>query len=305
MSARLRRLQRRDLRPGGGRRGGRKLVRCAGACERERHRPGQPAEAGGLRLEQGGVEARDDDECRPCRLGRVGECSDRRVRAEKEDPPGVRAQHEREREQGDVVHLAGCAGESKRARSAAPEPGKRKQPAADEVAREVLLADLDLAPLPAVADLLQDGQHHLAQRLLQAERSKALVEHRVSGGLVVAADRREQAGGQSSSIPSDGRSSSSAARAASAAERPCVEPAPHPLHASGVGRRVEPEAARRANRPREPVPGLPRAQQLGRDAHPARELADPKLAGIRRIEVTIQTLNKHLTQTLGSLPYKH
>ena len=109
----------------------------------------------------------------------------------------MRAQDEREREQGDVVHLAGCTGEKrKRARSAAPEPGERKQPAADEVAREVLLADLDLAPLPAVADLLQGGQHHLAQRLLQAERSKALVEHRVSGGLVVAADRREQASGR-------------------------------------------------------------------------------------------------------------
>ena len=175
---------------------GAELVRCAWACERERHRPGQPAEAGSLRLEQGGVEARDDDERRPRRLGRAGERCDRRVRAEKEDPPGVRAQDEREREQGDVVHLAGCTGEkSKRACSAAPEPGKRKQPAADEVAREVLLADLDLAPLPAVADLLQDGQHHLAQRLLQAERSKALVEHRVSGGLVVAADRREQASG--------------------------------------------------------------------------------------------------------------
>jgi hypothetical protein len=111
-----------------------------------------------LHLEQGGVEARDDNERRPCRLGRVGERCDRRVRAEKEDPPGVRAQDEGEREQGDVVHLAGCTGEkSKRARSSAPEPGKPKQPAADEVAREVLLADLDLAPLPAVADLLQGG----------------------------------------------------------------------------------------------------------------------------------------------------
>src|SRR5580765_1146807 len=95
------------------------------------------------------------------------------------------------------MHLAGCTGkESKRARSAAPEPGKREQPAADQVAGEVLLADLDLAPLPAVADLLQDGQHHLAQRLLEAERSKALVEHRVRGALVVAADRRKQASGK-------------------------------------------------------------------------------------------------------------
>jgi hypothetical protein len=60
----------------------------------------------------------------------------------------------------------------------------------------VLFADLDLAPLPTVADLLQDGQHHLAQRLLQAECREALVEHGVGGGLVVAPDRREQARGE-------------------------------------------------------------------------------------------------------------
>ena len=59
----------------------------------------------------------------------------------------------------------------------------------------MLLADLDLATVPAVTDRLQRGQHQPAQRLLQAERRKALVEHRVSGGLVVALDRREQAGG--------------------------------------------------------------------------------------------------------------
>ena len=98
---------------------------------------------------------------------------------------------------GDVVRLAGRAGEEReRTRSAAPEPGEREQPAADEVAREVLVADLDLAALPAVADLFQGGQHHLAQHQLQPERREALVEHRVGGGLVVAANRREQAGGR-------------------------------------------------------------------------------------------------------------
>ena len=85
----------------------------------------------------------------------------------------MRAQHEREREQGDVVRLAGSAGEEReRARPAAPEPGEREQPAADQVASEVLLADVDLAALPAVADLLQGGQHHLAQNLLEAEAAR-------------------------------------------------------------------------------------------------------------------------------------
>ena len=49
------------------------LVGCAGSLECERHRPGQPAQVGGLRLEQAGVEARDDNERRPC-------CSRRQAR---------------------------------------------------------------------------------------------------------------------------------------------------------------------------------------------------------------------------------
>ena len=95
------------------------------------------------------------------------------------------------------MRLAGRAGEEReRARPAAPETGEREQPAADEIARKVLVADIDLAALPAVADLFQGGQHHLAQHLLQAERREALVEHRVGGGLVVAANCCEQAGGR-------------------------------------------------------------------------------------------------------------
>ena len=95
-----------------------------------------------------------------------------------------------------------CVSPGAQARSASgpvPRPrksGEREQPAADEVAREVLLADVDLSALPAVADLFQGGQHHLVQHLLEAECGEALVEHGVGGGLVVAANRCEQAGGR-------------------------------------------------------------------------------------------------------------
>ena len=53
--------------------------------------------------------------------------------------------------------LPGTREKGKRAASAAAELRKPEQSPADEVAREVLVADLELAPLPAVADLLQGG----------------------------------------------------------------------------------------------------------------------------------------------------
>ena len=69
--------------------------------------------------------------------------------------------------------------------AATPEPREREQPAADEVAGEVLLADLERAPLPVVADLREGRQDHLPQDCLDAERREALVEHGVRAGLVV------------------------------------------------------------------------------------------------------------------------
>ena len=189
-------------------------------------------------------------------------------------------------------------------RASGPVPRPQNRASASSLPRMRLLAKcswliLDLAPLPAVADLLQDGQHHLAQRFLEAERSKALVEHRVCGG-ARRSGRSPQAGERrgSSSIPSDGRSSSSAARAASAAERPCSSPRRIRSHASGVGRCVEPEAARRANRPREPVPRLPRARSSsGVTPRPCRTRRSEAAQSPSAMDIIIQTFNKHLTGT--------
>ena len=60
----------------------------------------------------------------------------------KRDPPAARAQGEAEGDQADVVELPLRAGEQREPPSpAAPAPGQRQQPAADQVAGEVLLAD--------------------------------------------------------------------------------------------------------------------------------------------------------------------
>ena len=153
--------------------------------------------------------------------------------------------------------------QASRARGPVPrprEPGKSKQPAADEVTRKVLLTDLGLALLPALADLLQDGQHDLAKRFLEAKRSQALVEHRVGGGFVPAADRRKQAGGEILEHSLRRALVLECCPGGLRGRKALLDPGSHPLHPRSVGRRVEPKAARRANRPRQPVPRLPRAQ---------------------------------------------
>ena len=98
---------------------------------------------------------------------------------------------------GNVVRLAGRASEEReRARPAAPEPGERKQPAADEVAREMLVP-MSISPRSQPSPILpRVGSTTWLEHQLQPERREALVEHRVDGGLVVAASRCDQAGGR-------------------------------------------------------------------------------------------------------------
>ena len=104
------------------------------------------------------------------------------------------AEDEAECDQAEVVRLAGSAGEEcERPAAATPESREGEQPAADHVAREVLLADVDRPFLPVEADLSQGRQDDVAQDDVEAERRQGLVEHRVHAGLVIRANRREQA----------------------------------------------------------------------------------------------------------------
>jgi hypothetical protein len=54
----------------------------------------------------------------------------------------------------------------------------------EHVAREVLLGDADLALLPALTDLVEIGQHHLGQPVLDVELLEDLAEDAVRAGLV-------------------------------------------------------------------------------------------------------------------------
>ena len=129
-------------------------------------RPGEPAEARRLAPRAG--------------RGR----SSRRRRAPASSSPAVRAsvaigvsaprnrmrQPCERRTSANASRVMSCVSPGAQERSASgPLPRSQnrasaKEPAAGKVSREVLLADLDLAALPAVADLFQGGQHNVAQR---------------------------------------------------------------------------------------------------------------------------------------------
>jgi hypothetical protein len=87
------------------------LLGCSGAGEHELRGACEPPQLAGDGVEQRAVHARDDDELRFHRGGRLGKGVDRRVGTEKEDPPAVRAEDEAERDQPDVVSFAGRARE--------------------------------------------------------------------------------------------------------------------------------------------------------------------------------------------------
>ena len=129
----------------------------------------------------------------------------------------MRAQDEPEGEEADVVLLAGCAGQQgEGSRTAAPEPRQREQPASDQVAGEMLLADLDAALLPTAPDGAQCGEDEIAYEGLEPEGGQPVIQRGLNGGFVVRLDRAHQTRPLASSIrPSGEGALSSATRAAS------------------------------------------------------------------------------------------
>ena len=174
---------------------------------------------------------------------------------------------------------------ARRARRRGSRAGRRRgpsrrasaeQPPADEVAREVLLPDLELSPLPLVADFPQRREDRAPAEPSRARtrrtprrgsactlassyactaasrRSGASVEQPLRGTFL-----RERAAGRL------GGGSPPRARASFA--RPARRP-----------RGVEAKTALRPDRLQQLVAALPGAEELRADAHTASELADPQ-----------------------------
>ena len=63
--------------------------------------------------------------------------------------------------------------------SPAPQPCQRQQAPPDQVAREVLLADIELAFLPAAADLGEGREDQVAHERFEPDGGEAVVEGRL------------------------------------------------------------------------------------------------------------------------------
>ncbi len=98
-------------------------------------------------------------------------------------------QHEAERDQTEVVLLAGRTGEQRKwATPGTPVAAKGQHSPAQEGGREVLLRDGDLTALPPRADLVQHRQQDAAHDGVDREARDRVVEDRVRVGLVEAVE---------------------------------------------------------------------------------------------------------------------
>ena len=102
------------------------------------------------------------------------------------------------------MQFAGRAGEDRqRPTSLTPSTGKVRQAPAEQVAGKVLLGDVHLSALPALAQLVQIGQNDLPQDRFDGEVGEQPVEHSLCSRFVhVVQGLREDTSRVSQATPS-------------------------------------------------------------------------------------------------------
>ena len=126
------------------------------------------------------------DEIGPERAHQLAELRRRGALAEHGDPRAAALlEAEGRAEQPELVGLLGEAGTDDVEALVAPAPvDEADQPRADRLGHQVLLGDRERARVPALADLLLDGEEELLDRVQRRERGEHLVEDRVDLRLV-------------------------------------------------------------------------------------------------------------------------
>ena len=118
---------------------------------------------GPQRLQGLGPRSGEDDQVRPRDGGGACNLFDRGIGPQVIDPPAVVVEHDAEDHERQVMLLAGWAGEQGLwPVPAAPAPGQPGEPAADDVASEMLHGYASCPALPALAEVGEIGQHHIA-----------------------------------------------------------------------------------------------------------------------------------------------
>ena len=156
-------------------------------------RPGDPERSSSCELAQGrfgsGYALRraghDHDGGGLERARGLGERVEWRVGPEEGDPPAALAQREAEDDERQIVLFPRRTGqESAWPGALIPAAGEAEEPPSEEVAGEVLVGNRRLASLPAVAQLTQVRQDHIAEDRLQRQVRQQPVDCHVRGCLV-------------------------------------------------------------------------------------------------------------------------
>src|SRR5678816_1772338 len=112
--------------------------------------------------ERARLDGADHDELGVACARGVGDAYERGVGTEVHDAPPPGAQRETEDDQAEVVLLArGAREHDPRPEPATPPAGEAEEAPAEDARGEVLLRHRDLAPLPAVAELVAVSYTHL------------------------------------------------------------------------------------------------------------------------------------------------
>ena len=258
-------------------------------CAKDAQLRREPAE--GVR-----VDPADDDEHRVDRVRGVDDALDRRVTTQVGNSPTARPKREAEGDQAEVMLLAGKARkQDARTETASPASTESEQPASEYRGREVLLSDRYLASLPAIAQIVQVGEHDLGQHRVERRHAEQRIEDRLGERLVERLQRGRE-------VPADGLGFERHRLLLSGSQResrglgrgePFREVLLHEAHALEVFVGVETKTAGRARWLEQAVPPLPRAKQFRADAGAPAELAYAEEA--RFHGVTIQHLDSYLT----------
>ena len=128
---------------------------------------------------------RENHEVRTRGLDDPREFLDRGVRAQVVDAPAAAIEHDAEDHEREVVQFAGRAGEhGTRPVPAPPTPREPGEPAADDIAGEVLLTDAGRPARPTVAEIGEVRHDDIAQGGAQRQVGQQAVEHGLRGRLV-------------------------------------------------------------------------------------------------------------------------
>jgi hypothetical protein len=169
----------------------RKSWRGAGSSEGERDATRDREESRPQRPEDLWLCCREDHEIRMHGVDGHVQFLDRCVRAEVVDAPPVAVQHYAKDHQSEIMQLSGWAGEDRAwTMPASPTASEPREPAANDVAGEMLLGDAGRTTMPTITQLGEIGNEYVSQHGRQREFGHQPVQYGLRRGFIERVKRR-------------------------------------------------------------------------------------------------------------------